>query len=113
MGLTRLVVASSTGTQLLTVTQSGNVGIGTAVPGAKLEVSATTATPQLRVKSSVADDALIEIQSTDTGGIQWRLNSLGNIANRVGNFEITPSWFKCGCGNNNNRQRRHWDDEPH
>ena len=90
-GLNPFVVASSTGTQLLTVTQSGNVGIGTAVPGAKLEVSATTATPQLRVKSSVAGDAAgIEIQSTDTGGIQWRLNSLGNIANRVGNFEITP-----------------------
>jgi hypothetical protein len=68
---------------------SGNIGVGTTSPAARLDVSQTAAATALLVQSSASGDgARFDLKSTDTGGITWRMASIGNVTNRVGNFEI-------------------------
>jgi hypothetical protein len=70
-------------------TNTGNVGIGTASPSKKLSVTTTVAGDGILVTSSAAGSgAAVDLTSTDTGGVTWRTQSLGNVAGRVGNFSL-------------------------
>jgi hypothetical protein len=76
-------------TERMRITDAGNVGIGTASPSKKLFVNTTVAGDGVQVTNSAAGSgALVDIVSTDTGGVTWRAQSLGNVASRVGNFSI-------------------------
>jgi hypothetical protein len=61
-GTNPFAVASSTGTQLLTVTQAGNVGIGTAAPTDKLQVSGNVYANAFNAVGNVS-------QYNSTGGV--------------------------------------------
>lgn len=64
-------------------------GVGAASPGAKFYVKQTAAATTALFQSTAAGDgAGIDLQSTDTNGLVWRLSSLGNVSGRAGHFEI-------------------------
>lgn len=52
-GTNPMAIASSTGAQLMTVTQSGNVGIGTTTPGFKFVVTGTVQFPNVTTASAL------------------------------------------------------------
>ena len=64
----------------MTITPGGNVGIGTAAPGAPLEVSSG---------STAVTNFLLS--NTSVGGTRWNFQSVGSgVAGRTGNLEILP-----------------------
>ncbi|MDQ5843981.1 MAG: tail fiber domain-containing protein [Acidobacteriota bacterium] len=76
-------------TSSLDISASGNVGVGTASPSKKLSVTTSVAGDGILVTSSAAGSgAAVDLTSTDTGGVTWRAQSLGNVAGRVGNFSL-------------------------
>jgi hypothetical protein len=76
-------------TSSIDINASGNVGVGTASPSKKLSVATTVAGDGFLVTSSAAGSgAAVDLTSTDTGGVTWRTQSLGNVAGRVGNFSV-------------------------
>jgi hypothetical protein len=76
-------------TSSLDINAIGNVGVGTASPSKKLSVATTVAGDGFLVTSSAAGSgAAVDLTSTDTGGVTWRAQSLGNVAGRVGNFGL-------------------------
>lgn len=76
-------------TSSIDIAADGNVGIGTPSPADKLSVITTVAGDGILVSNSAAGSgAAVDIVSTDTGGVTWRAQSLGNVASRVGNFSI-------------------------
>lgn len=76
-------------TSSVDIAADGNVGIGTASPTKKLSVTTSAAGDGILVTSSaVGSGAAVDLTSTDTGGVTWRSQSLGNVGGRVGNFSI-------------------------
>jgi hypothetical protein len=76
-------------TSSIDINASGNVGIGTASPSKKLSVTTSVAGDGILLTSSAAGSgAAVDLTSTDTGGVTWRSQSLGNVGGRVGNFSI-------------------------
>jgi hypothetical protein len=76
-------------TSSVDISADGDVGIGTASPSKRLSVTTSVAGDGILVTSSAAGSgAALDLTSTDTGGVTWRAQSLGNVASRVGNFSI-------------------------
>jgi hypothetical protein len=72
-----------------TTVTSGNVGVGTSSPTRKLTITSSAAADGILIQNSAAGSGgVLDMQSTDTGGNLWRFATMGNIAGRVGNFEI-------------------------
>ncbi len=87
-GVNPFVVASSTGTQLLTLTQAGNVGVGTSTPGAMfmLQGAAGTSSNLFTIASS-SGSSLIYI--TPFGGVVQNISSTTAI--NILDGSTTPS----------------------
>ena len=75
-GLNPFAIASSTGTQLVTVTQAGNVGIGTAAPAHKLEVAGGDV-------NLTASNATLRIGTNGTTGQGFELQAGDSTNNRI------------------------------
>jgi hypothetical protein len=63
------------------ITPFGNVGIGTTTPTAAVHVSAVT-----DLFGFGSTD--VQLDNTSPGGTSWSISSVGNLTDRVGNFEI-------------------------
>lgn len=70
------------GTQRMTITTNGLVGIGTATPEARLEISGTNASPHLLLRTPVSSNALPEIQFMEGTAKSWAL--VGAVATSGG-----------------------------
>jgi hypothetical protein len=68
------IVLGTNATERVRIDESGNVGIGTTSPGTSLHVS-DAAEVSLSVDSSHATGAQISLDSTGTGGDEWRIVS--------------------------------------
>lgn len=82
-GTVRLGVgnAGATTSDVLVANSSGNVGIGTSSPGAKLEVSSATPVA-LQVTSNTVNGVGVYLNNTYAGGSKWSILS-GNVAPSV------------------------------
>lgn len=101
-GTNPFAIASSTGSQLLTVTQSGNVGIGTTTPGQVLDVNGnirTNAQFLSTVNSNATYDNLDITNSSTGNGAQTRINF--HSANSNGLIYYTgQNWSGAGVPSN-------------
>ncbi|RYE60408.1 MAG: hypothetical protein EOO82_03260 [Oxalobacteraceae bacterium] len=73
---------NSSNTSLLAVRNDGHIGIGNAAPHAALDVVTTSAPDSISgiVHQSSANDAMLSLKNTSTGGQTWFLDSTGNGA---------------------------------
>jgi hypothetical protein len=83
-----LTISSSTGTTLLTVLQTGNVGIGTATPTSTLSVQGTTGTNPLVIASSTGTQ-LVTVTQAGNVGIGTSTPTLGPLVMASGAYVTT------------------------
>ncbi|MBI3193740.1 MAG: hypothetical protein HYZ34_04620, partial [Ignavibacteriae bacterium] len=84
--------SSQLGADAMSITGSGNVGIGTTTPSAKFEVVDNANAANMKITGSGTWGSQLELNPTETGSKRWMLSSVGTAgASRQGNLEFTNS----------------------